>query len=197
MHGFFELGLGVQIALGFGYLGYLIGYAGLRRHHVGTDRVFISIAFGVVGLLAFTLSKDLGLTIAVALSAIAVMLAGVIWRGILRHWFLKILNRMQVHQDDGLHFGWDQFIQNIGNVLQASVRLTDGRVLYLNDRRKYKDAPHEGLYLGGDGSVIMIVEEEEFPDGKTEARDGITSDWGTRLTYIAADRVVQVNLRTD
>ena len=41
----------------------------------------------------------------------------------------------------------------------------------------------------------MAVEEEELPDGTTQERQGVLSDWGARLTYIPADQISRVNIR--
>ena len=89
----------------------------------------------------------------------------------------------------------ETLVQTKKTVDQISVHLLDGRVLYLNDRPKYEGTPWDGLYLGGDGSVLMIVEEEKLPDGIEEERKGICSDWGTRLTYLPASQITRVNIR--
>jgi len=79
---------------------------------------------------------------------------------------------------------------------QLSVHLKNGRVLYLHDRRAFLGCPWEGLYLGGDGSVIMAVESEELPDGTEEIREAVRDDaWGTRMTYIPASEIARVNIR--
>jgi hypothetical protein len=42
----------------------------------------------------------------------------------------------------------------------------------------------------------MVVEEEEFPSGAIEERQGVDDpDFGARLTYIPAAEIAQVNLR--
>jgi hypothetical protein len=79
---------------------------------------------------------------------------------------------------------------------QLSVHLKNGRVLFLNDRRNFLNAPWEGLYLGGDGSIIMAVEMEELPDGSEEIRQAVVDDaWGTRLTFIPSSEIARVNIR--
>ena len=41
------------VLLGFGYLGYVTAYAGLRRGHKAFDALFISLAFGAVAYIPF------------------------------------------------------------------------------------------------------------------------------------------------
>lgn len=196
LEAFFDMSLGVQTSIGFGYMAYMTAYTGQRRHHVTSDSIFISLAFGSIAFLLFYLLQEQGAFLAFIAAAGAALLAGVIWRWFGRKLAMKILHKIRVHQDDGLYFGWDELIQNIGDVDQASVHTTDGRILYLVNRRKYADAPYKGLYLGGDGSITMIVEEEQRRDGKLEGREGIYADgWGYRLTHIPVAQIAQVDVR--
>src|SRR3546814_2103205 len=41
----------IQVALGAGYLAYLVAYSGIRDHHKGIDVPFRAIAFGLVATL--------------------------------------------------------------------------------------------------------------------------------------------------
>ena len=194
---FFSLTLAVQAALGAGYLGYATAYAGFRRDHRSEDTVFISLAFAAFGYAAFGLvAPKLG-PLAGVLAAFGVALSvAAFWRALGRRVWLWFMGAAKVHREDGVHGGWAAILQSQRAVGQISVHLKSGRVLYLNDRPKYFDRPWDGLYLGSDGSVIMVVEEEELPDGTTEERAGIFDpDWGTRLTYIPAGEVGRVNIR--
>lgn len=198
LEAFFDMGLGVQTSIGFGYLAYMTAYTGQRRHHVTSDRIFISLAFGSIAFLMFYLLQAQGALVAFIAAASAALLAGVIWRWFGRKCAMKVLHKIRVHQDDGLHFGWDELIQNIGDVDQATVHTTDGRILYLANRRVYADAPYKGLYLGGDGSITMIVEEEQLRDGQREVREGIYAEgWGYRLTHIPVAQIAQVDMRAN
>lgn len=195
-----SLPLAVQTALGAGYLAYVIAYGGIRQHHTAQDAVFLTLAFGILpgSILAFSTPSQLapGLLLAVA----SAVLLGATWRRWGRDLAASILRGAQVHRDDGLHAAWDGLIQTTRPVTQISVHMKDGRVLHCNDTKPYEDAYRGGLYLGGDGAVVMVVEEEEVvgPDGavRTEVREDIVvPGWGTRLTYIPAGEVARVNIR--
>ncbi|MGR3495402.1 hypothetical protein [Citreimonas sp.] len=192
---FWQLPLGIQAALGFGYLAYITAYTGMRRAHSAQDAIFISLAFGSVSFLTFAVFEHLGGPSALLLSLAAALATACLWRGVARNLWQRLILAVRVHRDDGLFHGWDAVVQTKGEVGQVSVHTKDGRVLYLNDRKQYRTAPWQGLYLGGDGSVTMIVEEEELPDGSTETRSGILHDEGARMTYIPASEVARVNIR--
>lgn len=195
----------VQVAVGAGYLAYATAYAGLRRGHRTTDAVFITLAFAALSLIAFTIvqvsiadrmtapARDV---VAALGAAMMVLPAAALWRRWLREWWQGLMAKTSVHRDDGIYTGWDAAIQRDVEVIQVSVHTTDGRVLYLNDRSKYDAAPWHGLYFGGDGSVIMVVEEEGLPDGTEEVREGVHDDtYGTRMTYLPPAMIRRINIR--
>lgn len=195
---FFELSLATQVALGAGFLAYALAYAGLREGHGTVDVVFITLAFAALASLTFGGGMAAGFApFWASLGALSItLMVAALWRRWARGWCLWLLSVARVHREDGAHRGWAVLVQSDCVVSQASVHLKDGRTLYLNDRQKYLSAPWQGLYLGGDGSVILVVEEEERADGTEEARQGISdADHGARMTYVPAAEVVQVNLR--
>lgn len=193
---FFSLSLVTQVSLGSGYLAYLLAYAGLREHHNSLDAIFITLAYAAVASLGFWSAASAGPWLAAMAGAGSAMTAAALWRKWLRDICQRLLSIARVHRDDGLHRAWSAIVQTDCKVGQASVHTKDGRVLYLNDRSLYSKSPWQGLYLGGDGSVVMVVEEEELPDGTTEVRQGVADDnFGVRMTYIPPDQVARVNLR--
>jgi hypothetical protein len=194
--GFFELSLSIQVALASGYLAYITAYAGLRRGHATQDAIFISLVFSVVALLCFELFPIEQTFLRAAMAGTSALVGGILWRKIGRPFWLWIMRKTGVHREDGVHAPWDVLVQTDGKVGQLSVHLKNGRVLYLHDRRAFLGCPWEGLYLGGDGSVIMAVESEELPDGTNEIREAVRDDdWGTRMTYIPASEIARVNIR--
>ncbi|RAP39431.1 hypothetical protein BYZ73_20600 [Rhodovulum viride] len=193
---FFALSLSVQVAIGAGYLGYVTAYAGFRRDHDATDAVFISLAFASIATLAFLLVEKFGPVAAFLTAFLASLICAGVWRRWGRRCWLWCMDKTGVHRDDGVHTTWSGIAQTDRRVGQVSVHTEDGRILYLNDRSKYHGAAWDGLYLGGDGSVVMVVEEEELPNGTEETRSGISDEhWGTRLTYIPASQIRRVNIR--
>lgn len=195
-NGFFELSLSVQVALASGYLAYITAYAGLRRGHATQDAIFISLVFSVVALLCFELFPITQAYLRAAAASVMALLCGVFWRKAGRPSWLWLMRKTGVHREDGVHAPWDVVVQTDRKVGQLSVHLKNGRVLYLNDRRNFLNSPWEGLYLGGDGSIVMAVEMEELPDGSEEIRQAVLDDtWGTRLTFIPASEIARVNIR--
>lgn len=194
---FFSLSIAVQAAIGAGYLGYVTAYAGYRRYHKTEDAVFISVAFSSIALFSYGLAdRYLGAAGAVAAAFVSSLAVAFTWRKWGRRAWLLIVSSIGVHRDDGAFSAWDEFAQTDRLVDQAYVVLKSGRTLCLNDRRAFFGAPWNGLYLGGDGSVIMVVEDEDLPDGTCRYRETIKDDlWGTRMTYVPADEIARVELR--
>lgn len=194
---FFDLSLSLQVALGSGYLGYTTAYAGFRRDHRVEDVLFISLAFASVAMLTFGfVEKSHGVLLASLSSFGASVIIAAFWRKWGRKAWLWATSSAGVHRDDGSHDAWNQIVQTDRRVGQLSVHMKDGRVLYLSDRRKYDHCPWKGLYLGGNGAVVMVVEKEKDANGQLTDRKGITDpEWGTRLTYLPASEIQRVNIR--
>lgn len=194
---FFDMQLSLQVALGGGYLAYVIAYAGLRRDHGANDAVFITLAFGVLGALSMAvLLPRVGPVWAAAVSLLASILAGAFWRWRARSWAYALLRRAGIHGDDGIADGWTALIQERGlAVTQVAVYLKDGRELFCSQLGPYTTGPKRGLELGSDGSVTMVVEEEEA-EGQREPRTHIIDPvYGTRLTHVPADQIARIELR--
>lgn len=191
-----SLPLSVQVGLGVGYLAYLLAYSAQRSGHSTMDATFLSLLFGIPALLFASFPGDPIINILVG-SAVSLAIAA-FWRADGRRLWHKVARDSKLNPDDGYHSVWEALLQQNGVLYcsQISVHTADGRVLYLNDRERFKNAPYKGLSLGADGSILMVVEEEKLADGTEEARNGISDpDWGTRMTYIPADQVRRVNIR--
>ena len=194
--GFFELSVSLQVALASGYLAYVTAYAGLRSKHSTQDAFFISLAFSAVALMTFDLIQIEQTYLKAATACAVALLSAVLWRKAGHPVWLWLMRSTGVHREDGSHAAWDVLVQTDRKVGQVSVHLKDGRVLYLHDRRKFLGCAWDGLYLGGDGSVIMVVESEELPSGAEEVRQAVCDDvWGARMTYLPAAEIARVNLR--
>ena len=192
----YELSLVAQVSLGSGFLAYVIAYAGFRRDHAPVDAVFITLAFSAIASLVFSSSIELGEWVASMLAGVATIFAACIWRKWLNKLCLKLLADTGVHREDGVHRAWAAIVQADRKVGQVAVHTKDGRVLHLLDRRKFAQAPWEGVYFGGDGSLIMIVEEEDLDDGRTLQRETISDQlWGDRMSFIPADEIKRVEVR--
>ena len=186
----------VQVWLGAGYVAYCTAYAGFRRHHQVRDTIFGIAVFTAIASLAHSFVEPKYVRSAYAASVVVPLLSAMAWRKFGKNWWLKLMSASDVHREDGVSSTWESLVQTDKGVTQCSVHTKDGRILYLNDRPSLiGKAEWNGLYLGGDGSLLMVIEEEEFPDGRTEQRQGVLSDWGARLSYIPASEISQVNFR--
>lgn len=194
-----SLPLEIQIALGGGYLAHSVAYAGLRKQTGATELALRSLAFGIGALLIYRAA--LGLALPVAPAAVAAVLGAVLLGAMWRRWGMKwsgrLLSGLSKSREDGVPDAWSALIQAPDlNITQLSVRTTDGRILF-HDRSAYGEALHDGLYLGNDGSIVMVVAEERMADGTERTAEDVTvRDWGTRITYLPAESIAQVNLRT-
>lgn len=195
---FFDLTLEVQIAIGGGFLAYCTAYAGLRRHHTNTETFMISLAFGLVGVLAFRLSQPpLGEAVSAVTAVLAALLAGAFWRVAGQPAWQRLMAWAGVHQDDGSHAAWEALIQQRRlSVTQVAVRLKSGREMSCSRAGAFRNGPAKGLILGGDGSIVMVVEDETTSDGEAQPRTAIQDEnFGTRLTYVPKSEIEFVELR--
>ena len=193
-----------------GYLAYRNAYAGLNRHHTARDSLFMILIFAaligwpVFNFLLFLLNqfcsfyddyeKILNATAALitGLSAIGI---GLLWRRIGKQWCQNFLAKWDI-REDGIPSAWDSFMlaTHQHEVWQAAITTNNGEVYHLNDYGKYQNAPMKGLYLGTDGDVALIVDAIEVDGGVFNIAD-ITDNYGTRVTYIPAKEIKEVNIR--
>lgn len=192
---FINLGTTVQVSLAAGYMAYCTAYAGFRRHHQTRDTIFITLVFAAIASAVISQTQTLGTVTAYVISVLTVLISAALWRWFGKKLWQKLMRFSKVHREDGVETTWENLVQTDKIVDQISVHLSNERILYLNNRPQYVGTPWDGLYLGGDGSVLMIVEEEELPDGTEEKRTGVRSEWGTRLTYLPASEITRVNIR--
>jgi hypothetical protein len=194
--GIFALPVTLQVALGAGYLAYIVAFAGLRRHHTSADAVFGSIAFGLIAtaVLSFcTLSGPLNYLLASLLT----LVCGVFWRWRGGSWANQLLRRIGVSWADGLPTAWLSVtaVRSDFPLSQIAVEMDDGRIVVCDDTRPFGKSPHGPCVLGLDGSVAMYVTGEMRPDKSWFEPSDIENLDGARLTFIPADKVRRVELR--
>ena len=191
-------------------MGYVTAYSGLRSGHTSRDAVLLTLVFGTVPALTWAfLTGRIGdgdfLQVVVGGMALALaVLAGVIWRWRGRALWYLILNRLGIHVDDGLFNAWESLSQHPGmHVTQIMVRTKDGTELFCRDVLKHATARSAfsalakfSPLLGNDGSIVMLVDEEETVEGKTTERTSpVSEEWGARLTYISSETIDRVEMR--
>lgn len=191
-----SLSLTVQVALGGGYIAYLIAYAGIRQHHSTTDIVFRTLAFGLIASAVAvwtTFIDPVRLPVAVAAAAVA----GAFWRWRGSKWSAAALRHLDVSWTDDIPTAWLSItaVRTDCKVSQIAVDLTDGRTLLCDDTRLFQDAPFKTGQFGLTGDVAMYVTAELRQDGTWLERDEVRNHDGDLLTYIPAASIKRVEIR--
>jgi hypothetical protein len=191
-----SLSLTVQVALGGGYVAYLIAYAGIRQHHSATDVIFRTLAFGLIAsavVVWTTFIESVRLPLAVAAAAVAAAL----WRWKGSRWSAAGLRHLDVSWTDDIPTAWLSItaLRTDCKVSQIAVDLVDGRTLLCDDTRRFQDAPFKTGQFGLTGDVAMYVTAERREDGTWLERNEVRNHDGDLLTYIPAASIKRVEIR--
>jgi hypothetical protein len=202
MDKFFEVSLPVQIALGGGYLGYLVAYVGIRKEHQQVDTVFLTVAFGIVATLAAKyLSPYLAPDLAILASVAAPVIAAIIWRVAGRPLVRRFFRATHISHADDDPTVWTTLAADTANdVTQVTAVLKDGRELFCDDTSKFTGAAIAPFLVAPDGAVAMYVTHtyrrdksgKEIETVRAGTRD---ADWGDNLTIIPADSIYSLDIR--
>jgi hypothetical protein len=193
----FQLSLTLQVAIGSGYLAYLISYAGLRQHHTAADAILRSFAFGVVANVAMQY-LPLVKPVAVAVAFLMTIFCGVIWRWLLMHRWRNLMRILGVSWSDDIPTAWLSLTATSTGWApsQVLVETLDGRMLFCDDTRLFKDA-HEGpVVFGLQGDIALYVTAERRSDGEWFDKNDVrhTSE-GDLITYVPASQIKRVEVR--
>lgn len=202
----FSLPLQVQIALGGGYLAYLIAYAGIHQHHTASEVFFRSIAFGMVATAILLWSPEAPDWLAgwkhplwrPVIAIVSTIFVGGFWRWRGMRWSRNLLRSINVSWTDDIPTAWLSITATDTDTCpsQIAVELLNGRLLWCDDTRKFGDAPFGPCVFGLDGSIAMYVTSERRPDGSwldhCNIRHAIDGD---QLTYIPAAQIQRIDLR--
>lgn len=191
------LPIAVQIALGSGYLAYLIAYAGLRERHTATDAVFRAIAFGLVATAVLT-SFDATHLLTKIWAVLLTVLAGAGWRWIGMELTRKVLRRTDISWTDDIPTAWLSVtaVKTDARISQVAVDLDDGRTLVCEDTRRFADAPHGPCVFGLSGDLGIYVTAEMRANGEWFSHDDVLHDsQGSNMTYLPASKIKRVELR--
>jgi hypothetical protein len=194
---FLKLSLSVQVALGSGYVAYLISYAGIRQHHSPTDIVFRTLAFGLIAsaTLAWTWFIP---PVQVALAVVCTIAAGALWRGFGRAVSSQVLKRTDVSWSDDIPTAWLSIsaVRTDCRPSQIAVELLDGRLLLCADTRDFSDAPYGPCVLGLSRDIALYVTDEMRPNGEWLQSERVQDPIdGANLTYVPASQIRRVELR--
>lgn len=191
------LPVALQIALGSGYLAYLVAYAGLRERHTSTDAIFRSVAFGLVATALLTW-LGAGLIMVQIFAVIATVAVGAFWRFCGMDLARRILRRTDISWTDDIPTAWLSVTaaKTDHRLAGLAVDLTDGRTVVCDDTRQYREAPHGPCVLGLSGDVALYVTAERRENGEWFSHEDVLHPTeGARLTYIPASAVKRVEFR--
>src|SRR3546814_272679 len=140
----------IQVALGAGYLAYLVAYSGIRDHHKGIDVPFRAIAFGLVATLLLYATISWRAEYSIVVSCLGTVAAGAVWRAVGRPLYKSILRHFRVSWSDDTPSAWSALVlENTRHrPTQISVRLVDGSRLHCTQMHKVGDYPF-GLAIPG------------------------------------------------
>ncbi|WP_138983994.1 hypothetical protein [Sphingomonas elodea] len=199
------LPLHIQIALGGGYLAYLVAYAGIRQHHTPLEVFFRSIAFGLVSTAVMLWAPDAPAflvawkhpfwrpTTAVA----STVLIGAFWRWRGMRWSRVALRELNVSWTDDIPTAWLTVTATETNIAptQIVVDLDGGRTLMCEDTRLFEHSPFAPCIYGLDGSIAFYVTAERPAGGEWVDRTDVLHVDGDMLTYVPASAIKRVQLR--
>lgn len=193
----FKLSFTVQLAIGSGYLAYLIAYAGIRQHHTAADAILKSFVFGVITSATMLYGYQSKIWTPVVAFSLTIV-AGILWRWRLMSWWRNLMRQSGVSWADDIPTAWLSVTatNTAYSPSQVAVETVDGRLLFCEDTRVYGDA-HEGpVVFGLNGDVALYVTAERRPDGDWIEKDEIRhSSDGDLITYVPASQIKRVQLR--
>lgn len=196
----------IQITLASGYLGYVLGYAGIRDRHNKTDMVMTILIFGLIGYTAYLVVISLGFT---ALSGIARNIAGgvaalvassaagALWHYGLRKKMLKGLRENDILRDDGAPNVWRSILElDEAEPTQMFVKLKTGETLCCDELHRFAEQPYGPCLWGADQSIALYV-TRIIEDGETieKEADIFHPTLGSLLTIVQASEISGITLR--
>jgi hypothetical protein len=191
------LPIAVQIALGSGYLAYMIAYAGLREKHTATDAIFRAVAFGLVATAVLTSFDPARLPTKIC-AVLLTVLAGAGWRWIGMELTRKVLRRTDISWTDDIPTAWLSItaVKTDARISQIAVDLDDGRTVVCEDTRRFVGAPHGPCVFGLSGDLGIYVTAEMRANGEWFSHEHVLHDTqGANMTYLPASKIKRVELR--
>ncbi|MBB3345968.1 hypothetical protein [Sphingomonas sp. BK069] len=192
----FALSFAVQLALGAGYLAYLIAYAGIRQHHTTADAIFKSFAFGVPASAMMTYGYQTPVLTSLIAFALTIS-AGVCWRWFGMNAWAALARNAKISWADDIPSAWISITAQATGAApsQVIVEMIDGRVLMCDDTRDFENAYQGPVTLGLIGDIALYVTSEERPDGKWFDKTDVIHAEGDLLTYVPVAQIKRVELR--
>lgn len=196
----------IQLALGSGYLAYLVAYAGIRQHHTPSEVAFRSIAFGMAATAVMLWAPEAPSTFnslkhslwRPTTALIVTVAVGALWRWRGMRWSSAALRELNVSWTDDIPTAWLSITATETDVspTQIIVDLDNGRTLMCEDTRPFDKAPFAPCVYGLDGSIAFYVTAERPAGGEwIELTDTRHAGDGDMLTYLPASSIKRIQLR--
>lgn len=199
----YELPWYMLITLASGYMGYYIANTGLRSHHKQIDITFLTLVYGLIGLLGYKVGFFLGNFIGEAVGYISGTLLAILfttrvaicWRKAWKNKFKKYFADNNIFYADDLPSAWQALFDVKGyGATQLNVHLKNGEILHCSNMDKFKDEPNGAIYMGENGDLTMYV-THICENGTFIDKDPSHKDWGTLVTYVPASEIAKVTIR--
>lgn len=191
-----ELPLYFQVALGCGFVAYMIAMHGRRKDEKAMDLFFGVIAFSLPSMLPWFASEKIGAPAWIGIcSAITFSLClGIIWRKWGKKLFYKVMHEAEISTDSGYKSTWQRIIQDVDIIpMQVFVTLKDGKILSCEQLGDFYDAAIPRWNIDDEGNVAIYV---THIDGKEENATSLrVEEWGDLITYIPSSEIYTVAFR--
>lgn len=190
----------IQIAIGGGYLAYMLAYTGIRDHHKAVDVTFRTIAFGLFSTAVLALvPARLGWFRIVSAVLVAVV-AGAIWRRWVAQGVQRLIRAANISWSDDTPSAWSRITQHNSSIYysQLLVHLDDDSCVFCNNTLDFKDAPFGPCTLGPSGDIALYVTHRSEPGAGAEFEpvEGVSDPiHGYELSYIPAARIRRIKVR--
>lgn len=193
----------VLITLASGYVGYYIANTGLRSHHKQVDITFLTLVYGLIGLLGYKIGFYiasckfifLGMVFGSILAMAFTILSAIFWRKTLKGLVKDFFYKHNISYADDIPSAW-QGLFDVKDYTskQLNVVLKDGTILHCNDMSKFENEPNKSIYMGENGDLLMYV-THIIENGEITELNITDEDWGTEVTYVPTSEIARVYVK--
>lgn len=188
----------IQLALGSGYVAYMLAYVGIREHHKPIDTIFRTIAFGLFATAILkVISSNFGLYRIIGAIA-AAFTAGILWRFFISDLIQWCIRKSNLSWSDETPNAWSRITQHNRKIRysQLKVQLDDDSWLFCENTRLFAEAPFGPCTLGPTGDIALYVTHKAAPGKDFVAVDMVRDPFhGDEITYVPANRVRTISAR--
>jgi hypothetical protein len=201
-----NLPFNTQVTLACGYAAYCVAHHGRRGHHQAIDIAFSTLVFGLLASSCYTLvqamivthlSSEFAKAWSAILTLVIALIAGGFWSRFGRRMATALLRSFSIsYSDETPSALLSLAVSTEYNLEQVAVRTTDGRYLRCDDAPKFGSHPHGPCKIGPNGDIALYLTHTEDDKGVVkELKSVIDPQLGSRITYVPANNVSQINFR--